>query len=267
MTIGITPVGGIAARQRIGNDVVGIAIPSSDIHEPFLTRVGKGHVGSVSNAIADVLVDIADGFGRTVGVMDNRVGTTTVEHFAGAVLVPVEGNGIPLLVGTVTDVRSAVNPPQTSVVDGGGIHLNLAIHLLVRGREELVLVRLVLALHNKVHLPISIHVAQRNVVDGVVRHRGGRIALLPYGHSASCLHVRHGKLEILLLPRGDGSTLRTCRTVPHGSNGVGTGGASTNIHIVRSNQVLGNQGTIPIQVVGHIVVLIGLYTPTDIYSR
>ena len=221
----------------------------------------------MSNAIADVLVDITDGFRRTVGVMDNRVGTTTVKHFAGAVLVPVEGDGIPLLVGTIADVRSAVNPPQTSVIDGGSIHLNLAIHLLVRSREELVLVGLVLALHNEVNLSIPIHVAQRNVVDGVVCHGGGRIVLLPYGHTASCLHIRHRKLEILLLPRGDSSTLLTRRTIPHGSNRVGTGCASTYIHIVGSNQVLSNQCSIPIQIVGHIVVLIGLYTPTDIYSR
>ena len=37
MTIGITPIGCVSTRQRIGNDIVGISIPTIDIHEPFLS--------------------------------------------------------------------------------------------------------------------------------------------------------------------------------------------------------------------------------------
>lgn len=72
-------------------------------------------------------------------MMDDGVGTTTVQHLAGTVFVPVEGNGVPLFVGPVAYVRTAVYPPQHSIVNGRCVALYTAESCCIAGWKEFVL--------------------------------------------------------------------------------------------------------------------------------
>ena len=263
MTIGITPVGSVAARQWIRDNVVGATGAAIDIHEPLFTSIREGHIGGVRDAIADVFVDIANGLGGAVSMVDNGVGATTIEHLAGTILIPVESHGIPLFVGTIADIGTTVDPPQATVVDAGSINFDLTEHLVVVGGEEIILIGLVLALHNEVYLTIAINVAQRNVVDHVVGHRRRGIVLFPHGHATTSLHVGNGKFEILILPGSDGCTLCLLYPIAHSSHGILTGSAAAGIGIVGSIEVLSYQRTVAIQLIGDAIILVGLYTPTD----
>ena len=155
--------------------------------------------------------------------MEYHIVSTTKKAFGLAVLIPVEHDDIPLFVGTCHHVRSHVHPPQAFafqvvafvVVESGLV-------------ARITYVTAIVTLYEELRNTIAVHVAQRNVVDDVLRC--GIFTIAVY-------HFCNGKLLVALVPTCHFGTLRLFNALHYSRHLILCGSIATSVVVVRGLQV------------------------------
>ena len=249
--LGIVGLAAFIERQRIGDALVGLARQSVHVEQIFALG-GHKPVGAAAGGGTYVDRGVAYGVGGAVGhVDDGAVGGT--HHCLGAsVTVPVIGDDVLLVVLEVAHVGAAVHPPEAGAVefeafeDGvfalvtfpgvGGIHLALVVEL-----------------HQDFQLPVAIDVG----AGGVIGDEAAFDAL-----------VLQFDFLVTGAPGGDGLAWLLLLAAHHGAYGVAARGAAARVlEVGHAERFVVQFRAVAIHVVGHVVVLLAQYSPSEIDAR
>ena len=236
--------------QRIVHHLIGLARRTVHIDQELLTLVHEPLTRAGGSQI--VLRRVTDGLRRAVGHVDHRTVGSTHHGLCPSVLVPVVGDDILFVVLEVGHVRPQVNPPQFLSVQLIYLYdkvLALIARLLVTRCCPALVVELDQDLQFSVAIDISTtgivgHVGRFQVavigrdLQPVLRPDGGRLRVLPL------LTVHHG-----------GHRVRTALGAPVGIQKIGC--LEWNVGI--------DLRAVPIDVIRHIVILLGQYAPGAIH--
>ena len=198
--------------------------------------------------------------GRTISMMNNDVVCTTHQHLCLAVHIPVESNGIPLLIGTCHHVWSQVNPPEQFTFQRQHLY---AVESRRVARLSQCSTREI-TFHNQFWNTITRHVSRHSIVVFILaayiiastvvsgRTRDSQITRVP---------SRHSVIIEILRPALDSRTLLTLNTSHHGRHLVRSRCVSCRVEEIGLLQSRRQQSTVSIQVVGHIVIFLTEFSP------
>ena len=256
--VGLAPGGGIVglalleAGQRVGHrrPVVG-AVPGVGLARRAvqIEQVLGSLVGVLVARGVVVHVAYLDVLAR--GGVDNHV-VGAAHHALGlAVLVPVEGHEVPLLVGTGHHVRAEVNPPQSLTLHVVAL-VEIEVGLVVGGIE---VAAGVVALDDELHHAVAVDIAERDVVNLVLRRHVSAVAV---GHALD------GYVLVLGAPACHLGTFLLLHAAHNGSHLVLRRGLAARVVVVRDLQRLGvHLHTVAVEVILRVVVLLAENLPAD----
>ena len=256
MSIIVTPSAGRLTGQRIVHHLIGLTrltihidqILGSVVDEP-LTAARRGTI---------VLRLVTNHLRRTVGHVDGGTVGSTHQGLGLSVLVPVVGHDVGLVKLEVTQVRSAVNPPQLLTIQF--VHLNDVILTVgTTTRITGIGIGAVPHLDDQLQFAVAVHISHTGIVG--LEGAGERTMV---GHN----------LQIALCPRSNGLTLSLFLTAHHGTHRIFARCAATGISIVRGIQRRSVQlRAVAVDVIRHIIILLTHDTPgtedarTSLYSH
>ena len=187
--------------------------------------------------------------------MNGGTVASTHHYFSTAVLVPVVGHDILLIVLKVTHIGAAVDPPQTGAVQLQTLHDAIllgddATHGRAVLGERLGNLALVVELHQDFQLAVAIDIG----TTGVIGHQRTLDTL-----------VRQFDFLIACRPRLHLSRRRQLCPTDNSRNGIAVRRGACRIGIVRHTEGCSIQlHTVTVHIVGHIVVLLGKNAPVQV---
>ena len=258
-SVGLAPDGGVVALavlkawQRIGHrrivlagtvPVVGLARLAVQVEQVLCPLMGifiaRCHITHITHV---------DSLPRSR--VNHHIVGTTHQALSLAVLVPVKGYQVPLLVGACHQVGTQVNPPQPLARDG------IALIMVEVGRigRRVQVAAGIIALDDELHGAVAVDIAQRDVVDLILRRH---VLIITVGHAAD------GDVLILGIPAGHLSRLFLFDAPYHGSHLILRRTLTTSIDIVRHlERCAVHERPVTIEVIFRVVVFFAQDLPTD----
>ena len=192
--------------------------------------------------------------------MNNDVVCTTHQHLCLAVHIPVESNGIPLLIGTCHHVWTQVNPPKQFTFQRQNLYAvesRRVARLTQCSTREI-------TFHYQFWNTITRHVGRHSIVVFIL---AAYIIACTVVSGRTCnsqitrIPSRYSVIIEILRPALHSRTFLTLNTSHHGRNLVRSRCVSCRVEEIGLLQSRRQQSTVSIQVVGHIVIFLTEFSP------